>query len=71
MNDLETIMVLVLLALIKLYPPQVTPLTIFAKGTDLGSAAVTLTPGDSTRTSHQSGIISITDQLIFKDGKKL
>ena len=55
---------------IQFHPPKVTPLTEPAKVKDQGLCYSNSDPW-GWHNSHQSGIISITDQLIFKNGKKL
>ena len=59
---------------IQFHPPKVKPLTNPAKVTDqvlcyCNSDSATLTL--LLHNSHQSGVIIITDQLIFQNGKKL
>ena len=55
---------------IQFHPPKVTPLTNHAKVTDQG---IFYRNSDAWgwHNCHQSGVISITDQLIFQNGKKL
>ena len=66
-RDLETIIVLVLLAF-KFHLPKVTPLTNPAKVKDQGLCYCN-SDAWGWHNSHQSGVISITDQLIFQNGK--
>ena len=54
----------------QLHPPKVTPLTNPAKITDQGLCYCN-SDAWGWHNSHQSGVISITDLLIFKNGKKL
>ena len=58
------------LTLIQFHPPKVTPLTSPAKVTDQGLCYCN-SDAWGWHNIHQSGVISITDQLIFKNGKKL
>ena len=55
---------------IQFHPPKVTPLTNPAKVTDQGLCYCNSDAWE-WHNSHQSGVISITDQLIFQNGKKL
>ena len=55
---------------IKFHSPKVTPLTNPAKITDQGLGYY-ISYAWLRHNSHQSGDISITDQLIFQNGKKL
>ena len=55
---------------IQFQSPKVTPLTNPAKVTDQGLCYCNSNACEYYN-SHQSGVISITDQLIFKNGKKL
>ena len=69
-RDLETIIVLVLLAF-KFIPQMTHHSLTLLRSPIRDSAAATLTPGDGTIYCHQSGVIRITDQLIFHNRKKL
>ena len=55
---------------IKFHPAKVTPLTNPAKVTDQG-LCYRNSDARGWHNSHESGVISITDQLIFQNGKKL
>ena len=55
---------------IQFHPPKVTPLTNPAKVTDQGLCYCNF-DDRGWHNSHQSGVSSITDQLIFQNGKKL
>ena len=55
---------------IQFHPPKVTPLTDSAKVTDQGFCYCK-SDAWGWHNSHQSGVISITDQLIFENRKKL
>ena len=55
---------------IQFHPSKVTPLTNPAKVTDQGLSYCN-SDAWGRHNSHQSGVISITDQLIFQNGKKL
>ena len=55
---------------IQFHTPKVTPLTNPAKVTDQGLGHCN-SDAWGWHHSHQSGVISITDQLIFQNGKKL
>ena len=55
---------------IQFHPPKVTPLTDPAKVMDQGLCYCN-SDAWGWHDSHQSGVISITDQLIFQNGKKL
>ena len=68
-QDLETIIVLVLLAF-NFIPQRSHYSLTLPRSRIRDSATATLTPG-GWHNSHQSGVISITDQLIFQNGKKL
>ena len=65
MGDLETIIVLVLLTF-NFIPQRSHHSLTLPRSPIRDSATVTPTPGDGTK----SGVISITDQLIFQNGKK-
>ena len=67
MCDLETIIVLVLLAFNFIHQRSHHSLTL-PRSLNKDSATVTLIPGDGTTAIK---VISITDQLIFLNGKKL
>ena len=66
-RDLETIIVLVLLAFDFISQRSHHSLTL-PRSRIRDSATATLTP--RRHNSHQSGVISITDQLIFQNGKR-
>ena len=68
-RDLETIIVLVLLAF-NFIPQRLHHSLTQARSRIRDCATATLTPGHGNN-SHQSGVISLTDQLIFQNGKKL
>ena len=55
---------------IQFHPPKVTPLTNYAKITDQGLFSCN-SDAWGWHNSYQSGVISITDQFIFQNGKKL
>ena len=55
---------------IQFHPLKVTPLTNHAKVTDQGLCYCN-SDARGWLNSHQSEVISITDQLIFLNGKKL
>ena len=55
---------------IQFHPPNVTPLTNPAKVTDQGLCYCN-SDAWGWHNSHQSWVISITNQLIFQNGKKL
>ena len=67
-RDLETIIVLVLLAFNFIPQRSHHPLTL-PRSRIRDSATATLTPAWGWHNSHQSGVISITDRLIFQNGK--
>ena len=58
------------LTLIQFHPPKVTPLTNHAKVTDQGLCHRN-SDAWGWHNSHQSGVISITDQLILQNVKKI
>ena len=58
------------LTLIQFHPPKVTPLTNRAMVTDQGLCYCN-SDAWGWHNSLQSGVISITDQLIFQNGKRL
>ena len=69
MLDLETI-VLVLLEF-NFIPQRSHHSLTMPRSRIKDSATVTLTPGDGWHNSYQCRVISITDQLILENGKKL
>ena len=58
------------LTIIQFHPLKVTPLSNLAKVTDQGLCYCN-SNACGWHNSHQSGVISITDQLIIQNGKKL
>ena len=68
-GNLETIIILVLLAF-NFIPQRSHHSLTLPRSRIRDSATVTLTPGD-WHNSHQCRDISITDQLIFQNGKKI
>ena len=69
-RDLETIIVLVLLA-VNFIPQRSHHSLTLPRSRIRDSTTATLTPSWGWHNSHQSGVTSITDQLILQNGKKL